>query len=70
MQMTLLGLARVWSNALNRHFGTCPKTDMPARHSTWEPQQACVCSSECAYTMILDSPCAGGPHKLSVAALG
>lgn len=47
--MTLLGQARVWLNVLNRHFGMCPKTDMPALHSTWELQQACAYSSECLY---------------------
>lgn len=53
MQMTLLGRARVWLNVLNRHFGMCPKTDMPAHHSTWELQQACAYSSESLYPTAL-----------------
>lgn len=46
MQITLLGLARVWSNAWNKHFGMYPKRDTPAPPYTWELQQACACSSE------------------------
>lgn len=47
--MTLLGRARVWLNVLNKRFGMCPKTDMPAHRSTWELQQACAYSSEYLY---------------------
>lgn len=56
MQMTLLEQARVWSNVLNRHFGMCPKTNMPAHHSTWELQQACVYSSEYLYPDLAQGP--------------
>ena len=48
MQTTLPGLARVSLNAWTRRFRRCPRRAMCTRPSTWEPQQACACSSECA----------------------
>lgn len=60
MQTTLPGLVRVLLNAWTRHSGMCPGTDTWARPSTWEPPQACACSSECAHALTW---LALGPHS-------
>ncbi|XP_058380546.1 ectonucleoside triphosphate diphosphohydrolase 2 isoform X2 [Diceros bicornis minor] len=60
MQTTLPGPGRVLSNVWTRRFGTCPRRDTWARPSTWEPRQACACSSECAHPLTFLVP---GPHN-------